>query len=447
MAKIKEKLRIGFSTGTAATAAARAALRHLLTGEAPQYVAVRLPIGIFLPVLISENRLTEDGASASVIKDGGDDPDVTHKAEIQASVRCLFAGPASNPPETAAGSAALTHGASAAAITRHEHLPPLSRGEDERSPAGGFLANSLRPGICMVAGEGIGIATKPGLPIGIGEPAVNPVPRMMLTENLTEEISHRGWNESLSGCFSKPYTALVKPHVFFPWNHPKGWLNRIRLEVTIRAPRGLELARHTLNPRLGIVGGISILGTTGLVKPFSHEAYKETIQAELSVAAATGCRSIVLSTGGKSERFARQVLKDWPEEAFVQIADFFAFALDEARQTGFEKVVLSVFFGKAVKMAQGHRYTHAHHVPLDLGPVAEQARKAGYPPGFCRDLAGANTAREVLDLLLANRAEDLIRTVAQDVLKQASRLVRDSLEMRLLLFGYDGSLLLDLEGP
>jgi cobalt-precorrin-5B (C1)-methyltransferase len=106
-----------------------------------------------------------------------------------------------------------------------------------------------------------------------------------------------------------------------------------------------------------------------------------------------------------------------------------------------------VFFGKAVKMAQGHRYTHAHTVPLDLSPLAEQAGKLGYPPGVCRGLAGANTAREALDLLLANHAEDLIRTVAQNVIEQASSLVRDPVKVRLLLFGYDGSLLFDLEGP
>ena len=228
-----------------------------------------------------------------------------------------------------------------------------------------------------------------------------------------------------------------------PFKDAADFLKHIMVAVEIRVPRGLELARRTLNPRLGIMEGISILGTTGLVKPFSHDAYRETIQAALSVAVSSGCRGILLSTGGKSERFARLILKGWPGEAFVQIADFFAFSLEAVRKSRFEAVVLSVFFGKAVKMAQGHPYTHAHAVPLDLGPLAEQARKAGYPNAFCQDLAGANTAREALDLLLANHAEDLIRTVAQNVIEQASRLVRDPVKVRLLLFGYDGSLLLD----
>lgn len=416
MARVREKLRCGFSTGTAATAAARAALRHLLAGEAPRCVAVRLPTGIFLPILIKASNLTNHGAWASVIKDGGDDPDVTHHAEIQASVKCIAAMPAHVPPE----------------------ILPIA---NESSPA------NHGSGICLVAGEGIGVVTKPGLPVRIGEPAVNPAPRMMLMENLTEELVQ--WD--VKGPWSAPFSNSNMPprnaHVFLPFNRTIHCPDEIMLEVEIRAPRGLELARHTLNPRLGIIGGISILGTTGLVKPFSHEAYKETIQAELSVAASNGCGAIVLSTGGKSERFARGMLKDWREEAFVQIADFFAFALEEARQRGFEKVVLSVFFGKAVKMAQGHRYTHAHKVPLDLGPLAEHAKKAGYPRGFCRDLAEANTAREALDLLLANHAEDLIRTVAQEVLEQASHIVRNAIPVRVFLFGYDGSLVLDLEGP
>jgi cobalt-precorrin-5B (C1)-methyltransferase len=416
MARIRGKLRCGFSTGTAATAAARAALRHLLAGEASRCVAVRLPTGIHLPILINASHVTNHGAWASVIKDGGDDPDVTHKAEILASVIYMSEKP--------------------------DHLPlEILQIMKERGPA------KRGSGICLVAGEGVGTVTKRGLPVGIGEPAVNPVPRMMLMENLTEELLQWDLKGPLSGRFANAYGVPAKPHVFLPFHRATDFQDEILVEVEIRVPRGLELARHTLNPRLGIVGGISILGTTGLVKPFSHEAYQETIQAELSVAASNGCGAIVLSTGGKSERFARERLNDWPEEAFIQIADFFAFALDEARQRRFEKVVLSLFFGKAVKMAQGHRYTHAHKVPLDLMPVAEQARRAGYPPAFCRDLGGANTAREALDLLLANRAEDLIRTVAQDVLDQASRIVRNAMTVRLFLFGYDGSLLLDLESP
>jgi cobalt-precorrin-5B (C1)-methyltransferase len=416
MSRGKGRLRCGFSTGTSVTGAARAALRFLLTGEASSVVAVRLPTGIFFPVPIKEIQLVHEGVRASVIKDAGDDPDVTHNAEFQVIIKWR-SGSARKPLRC---SCLIADNAS------------------DRSQSSG---------ICLVAGDGVGVVTKGGLPVRIGEPAVNPVPRMMLVENLSEELLRQGMAESIPAWSKHPESEPGKAHAFLPFPPSKDSLTGHFLEVEIRVPRGLELARHTLNPRLGIMGGISILGTTGIVKPFSHEAYKETIQAELSVAAASGCKGIVYSTGGKSERFARHLLTDWPEEAFVQIADFFSFALEEAHQRGFERLVLSVFFGKAVKMAQGHPYTHAHRVPLDLGRVAEQAREAGFALSFCRSLADANTAREALDLLLANRAGELIRAVGQDVLAQASRISGDSMALRLFLFGYEGNLLLDLEGP
>jgi cobalt-precorrin-5B (C1)-methyltransferase len=193
------------------------------------------------------------------------------------------------------------------------------------------------------------------------------------------------------------------------------------------------------------VGGISILGTTGIVKPFSHEAYEETIQTALSVAASGGCREVVLSTGGKSERFAREVLSGRPAEAFVQVADFFAFSVAEARRMGFAGVVHSAFFGKVVKMAQGHAYTHAHKVPLDLNPVAGLAREMGYDEDLCRELASANTARHALELLFSGGAADVVTAVARGALKESRRLAGERLSVRLLLFDYDGALLTDTD--
>lgn len=408
VARVRGSLRCGFSTGTAATASARAALRQLLAGRTAACLAVRLPSGIFFPVSIGEAYLTGQGAVATVIKDGGDDPDVTHGAVIRAKVRCWSSGAA------------------------------------EGSSTGG--SNCLS-GILLVAGEGVGVVTRPGLPIAIGEPAVNPVPRRMLAENLTEELLLWDAVEGISRGGVNPSTPPRKAAVHLPFARSADRLERLLVELEIEVPRGQEMARRTLNPRLGVMGGISILGTTGLVKPFSHDAYRETIQAALSVAASMGCRSILLSTGGKSERLARQLFPAWPDEAFVQIADFFAFALEEGRQRSFREVVLSVFFGKALKMAQGHPYTHAHTVPLDLKPLARQAEAAGYARALSCQLEQANTAREALDMLLANRAEDLIRVVGRDVLKQAAKIVGERVAVRVLIFGYGGNLLLDLEGP
>lgn len=409
----RKKLRTGFSTGTAATAAARAALRHWLTGEHSQVVAVRLPLGYFLPVRIHASDLNGEGAWAAVIKDAGDDPDVTHRAEIRVGVRLVRE-------------------------VQDQILPP----DSPCSPCASRLAPH---GIYLVAGTGVGVVTKPGLPVKVGEPAVNPGPRSMLVENLAEELRLRAPDSGFQEKSVAPGSNRHSPHAFLPFNpqntNPEGLL----LEVEIQVPRGKELARHTLNPRLGIEGGISILGTTGLVKPFSHQAYEETIQAALSVAASNGCERIVLSTGGKSERFAQALLPDWPTEAFVQIADFFAFAVQEARKMGFKLIVHSVFFGKAVKMAQGHAYTHAHKVNLDLNPLARLAEEKGHPKEFCRELASANTARHALELLLSRRETDIVHQVAEQAVEQSVRIAGKEMAVGLFLFDYDGTLLVRLD--
>lgn len=390
----KSGLRCGFSTGTAATAAATAALRCLIAGTGPDAVAVRLPLGVYLPVSIRECRNTGDQACASVIKDAGDDPDITDKTEIKASIRAV--------------ACSREHGR----------------------------------GLYLVAGKGVGTVTKPGLPVAPGEPAVNPVPRRMICDNLARELLIQ---ESAGKIVpvSDPVPQVKKEAVFLPFDLP-GNREGISLEVELEVPEGEKLARHTLNPRLGIVGGISILGTTGIVKPFSHEAYEETIQAALSVAASNGCDVVVLSTGGKSEKYARDLFPDIPVEAFVQVADFFAFAVREARRFGFKRIMHSVFFGKAVKMAQGHAYTHAHSVPMELELLAGIAGTAGYDEAFCRSLVTANTARHALEIISGRGAMDIVTAIARKAREESIRLAGEPTHVRLLLFDFNGSLLADV---
>ena len=203
------------------------------------------------------NRHGRHGArgEAVVVKDAGDDPDVTNGAEIGVRVW---------------------------------HLKAPGAGED----------------ITLLGGEGVGRVTKPGLPVAVGEPAINPVPRRMILRALRQV-----WDEI---CPGEP----------------------LRLRVEIFVPRGEELARHTLNPRLGIVGGISILGTTGLVKPFSHQAYRATIASSLRVAQAADLKHIGFSTGGKSEEHLKALLPAMPEEALVQMGDYVRFALKVAGAHG-----------------------------------------------------------------------------------------------------------------
>ncbi len=416
------ELRWGFSTGAAATAAAIAALRVLLSGRACEVVAVRLPQGIYLPVPVRDCRVEDGCGLATVIKDGGDDPDVTHGAEIRVRLRC--GRRAARGPASAGGA---------------EKAGPAVGLADPRAERG--------PGLYVIAGEGVGVATKAGLPVIPGEPAVNPVPREMLARNLADELRRAvGWGNggAASGAvIDRP----LRPHVLLPLPEIDGIGSGVLLEMEIEVPRGRDIAQHTLNPRLGVLGGISILGTSGLVKPFSHESYEETIRVSLSVAASNGCDRVVLSTGGKSERLAQGIVSGLPPEAFVQVADFFEFSVKEARRLGFTGIVHSAFFGKVVKMAQGHAYTHAHRVPMDLGAVADHARSRAHGPEFCRELASANTARQALDVLLQCGALDVVTDVARDAVEQSRRLSGGSLDVRLLLFTYDGTLLADLDVP
>ncbi|MGO8943929.1 MAG: cobalt-precorrin-5B (C(1))-methyltransferase CbiD [Syntrophobacteraceae bacterium] len=414
----KGRLRCGFSTGTAAAAAAKAALRYLITGVCADAVAVRLPSGVYLAVPVAWCSVQRGTACASVTKDGGDDPDITNGAEIRATVSILRHGPEQG-------------------------------GQAERD----------RPEILLTAGKGVGLVTKPGLPVAPGEPAINPVPRQMLSENITLELM-RSENVDLEPLFlNSPDRGISagrsaqkdRPALHLPLYTRTGPVETIKragnfsVLVEIEVPRGEELSRYTLNTRLGILGGISILGVTGLVKPFSNEAYEQTIQAAISVAASNDCDAIVLSTGGKSERFAMGLLPELPHEAFVQIADFFSFAVRKARLYGFSRIIHSVFFGKAIKMAQGHPYTHAHSVPLDLDFLAGIAHSLGHDAAHCRELASANTARHALEIIAARGSYNILDSVAQRAALQSARLAGQGAGIRLFLFDYDGRLLADVK--
>jgi cobalt-precorrin-5B (C1)-methyltransferase len=419
--KSRPALRTGFSSGTAATAAAVAALRCLVAGSSSRAIAVKLPSGVYLGIPVEACELRDAVASASVIKDGGDDPDVTNGAQITAKVALL-----PNGPEKECGQ------------------------------------NPHSPQIILCAGKGIGTVTKPGLPALAGEPAINPTPRQMISENISlellrstalalEGLQNKASDLSNSLCAKK---AALRLALHEDAKTVLGPACNFSILIEIEAPRGEELAKRTLNPRLGITGGLSILGTTGLVRPFSHEAYEQTIHAALSVASSTCAKTVVLSTGGKSERLARQRFPELGPEAFVQIADFFSFAVCEAVTLGFSRIIHSVFFGKAVKMALGFPYTHAHAAPMDLQFLATTARELGHEEQLCQRLSQANTARHGLDIIAEDGSLDIVERIARTAVKQSVRVARKAcpvgvasqnppLSIRLLLFDYDGKLLAD----
>jgi len=362
----KRRLRTGFSTGSAAAAAAKAALLSLLEDVAPPQVELTLPIGRVLRIPVEQGQRLEAGqALATVVKDAGDDPDVTHKARVSARVRLLAAG----------------------------------------------------RGVVIRGGRGVGRVTRPGLPVAVGEPAINPVPREMI-RRAVEEAWRRAGREG-------------EPAV----------------EVEISVAEGERLARRTLNPRLGILGGISILGTTGLVKPFSHEAYTATIASALDVAAAAGEQRVVFTTGGKSEKRAIKLRPELPELCFVQIADFFGFALGKAGDGRFSWVGLVSFFGKALKQAQGLEYTHAHKAPMDLGRLSGWLRQAGEEPGLCRQVAAANTARHALEILRGAGRLEAVELVGRRLVASARRFAGPGPALWVAVLDYDDTVLFEQEQP
>jgi len=357
-----KKLREGFTTGTAAAAATKGALHFLLRGSHLSPILVTLPENRMLK--LPSHRYFQEGNTSlcSVVKDGGDDPDVTHGAEIGARVRVLGA----------------TEGATE---------------------------------IVFKAGEGVGRVTKPGLPVKVGEPAINPVPRQMIQWAVEEVLDACGADKAQ------------------------------KIEVEIFVTDGEVLAEKTINPRLGIVGGISILGTTGIVRPLSHKAYRETIEAALSVARAAG-DELVFSTGGKSERFARRLLTHLPEESFVQIADFYGFSLKAAAKSGFNKITHAVFMGKLVKMAMGLHYTHASSGNMDLGIVGQIALESGESEELSGRLASANTARHSLEIMEeTGTTSKIIPSLVKKAIEVSKKHSKGKLDIHLLLFDYNGQLI------
>ncbi len=352
------QLKVGFSTGTAAAAAAQGALRELLGLPCSEAVEVSLPKGGKLTVPLLSHGSYGSRGEALVVKDGGDDPDATHGAVIGA--RVWF------------------------------------------SPADCQESETFR------GGEGVGRVTKPGLPVAVGEPAINPVPRRMLHQTTAAIRQLTGNNLPL------------------------------RFTVEIFVPQGEEIARHTLNPRLGILGGISILGTTGLVRPFSHQAYRATVVSALKVARAVGLTGVVLTTGGKSEEYLKRIIPHLSEEGFVQMGDYVGFALKTAVRLGFSHLTIGAFFGKALKMAQGFSHTHASQGLANFGELGRWTEEITGDFLLSQAVAQANTARQVLEMLPEAHKKAMVAEVGRRMLAALRKLAGPSPELATVILDLDG---------
>ncbi len=358
----RKELRHGYTTGACAAAAAKGAARMLREQRIVDEVELVLPLGELVAFRLQGQEFDENTASCFVVKDAGDDPDVTNGAEIHARVR----------------------------------RESLNR-------------TGARTMVFVDGGKGVGTVTKPGLGVSVGNPAINPVPMRMITEGVKEE-----------------FPVVCLPQVLY---------------VTISIPNGEELARKTLNARLGILGGLSILGTTGIVRPISAKAWTDTLDAALDVARACGCEMVVLSTGRTSEIVAQKAGiggEKLPEEAYVMMGDHVGYALRACARKGIHRVILAGQFAKLLKIACGHEQTHVSSSELDLRMLAEWLREMGPRSPVPGPWSRYNTARQVLEE--SGRDPALMELVCVRA-REAARRLAPSLDIKVLLAGYDSTVL------
>ncbi|WP_333652686.1 cobalt-precorrin-5B (C(1))-methyltransferase CbiD [Dissulfurispira sp.] len=368
---IEKRLRSGYTTGACAAAAAKAAALMLLGGQKTiSSVEILFPDGSRHKFRIqnSKFKIQDKTAFASVIKDAGDDPDITNGAEIIAEVRLTKQHKQVGDCPRFTGAAPVFDGAGS---------------ESGLSPTSAMI---------IKGGTGVGIATKPGLPVPVGEAAINPVPRKMIKEAVMEALQQSAiCNPQVGDC---PRFTGAAP-VFDGAGSESGLSPTSAIEITISVVDGENLAKKTLNARLGIIGGISILGTTGIVRPISSEAWTATITSSMDVARAMGHDEIVLSAGRASELSHIKRYK-LPEECYVMMGDYLEFSLLEAKRHGFRKIHLCAQWAKMLKIAMTTPQTHVRYGALDTKKAVWFLNTLGInvPQGL-----QFNTAREVFDFI------------------------------------------------
>ena len=353
-----KNLRYGYTTGSCAAAAVKGAAQMLRDQVLVDEVELTLPCGETACFRLLGGVLHDNTASCYVVKDAGDDPDVTNGAEIHATARVDF-------------------------FTRHS--------------------------IAIEGGVGIGRVTKPGLAVPVGEWAINPVPRRMIMEVIKEVFAVR--------CVPATFT------------------------FTISIPNGEELAKKTLNERLGIIGGLSILGTSGIVKPISTRAWTDTVDASIDVALACGSDTVVLSTGRTSELAVQRQLApkgELSEESFVMMGDHFGYSLRSCAGKGVPKVIVAGQFAKLVKIACGHQQTHVSSSELDLATLADWLKQSPDTAHLEPLARSANTARHLLET--SGCHQGVIELVCGKVAEACARCA-PGLSVRIFLAGYQGEML------
>ena len=345
-------LRKGYTTGSCAQGAAKAATLALLGRRSVDKVELETPSGIKILLPIIDTELGDHYARCGVVKDSGDDPDVTHGAKIYATVRF-----------------------------------------------------SDTPGVTIRGGKGVGIVTKPGLAVPVGEHAINPTPREMILREV-------------SGLLSDDQGV----------------------EVTITVPEGEVLAEKTFNPRLGIKGGISIIGTTGIVEPKSINAYKTSLSLLLEVLRAQQLETVTLVLGYVGERFCKNVLH-LPEESVIKIGDHVGYMLDQCGEKGFKEVLLVGHIGKLVKVASGQFNTHFRFGDRRIETMVDHARRCGAGQEIIEALLRETTAEATIDLLREYGMMNVFDSIAREVALRVKHRVGEKFRIRCILLSLKGDIL------
>lgn len=356
--KKESNLRTGYTTGTAVTAAAVAGIYALYAKMVQSKVAVEAPAGR-IEVPLNSVFYGDDMAEVSVIKDGGDDPDCTHGLKIVATV--------------------------------------FRQGEEKDE--GKVTVLNISSTVKFYTGEGIGIVTKEGLPVKVGEPAVNPVPRKMLKENVEKLVKTLGIKESPA--------------------------------IILSVPEGRKVAMHTLNEKLGVVKGISILGSTGIVNPVSLDAFTTTIDLSLNIAKKKKLNEVVLCFGRTSEEGARALL-GYSEEAYIMMGDFFRYALDRAVNKGFN-VILAGQPAKIFKAALEVENTNVKYGVFSPQQISELLKRLSLEERYIRKLSKANTARHLYEIVEKEKIIGLWERLV--------KYISERYKIKVLLFSYSGELL------
>lgn len=353
-------LKSGYTTGACATAAAKAALLALLSRKEQTESQITLPSGEQITLPVAYTEWAGCSATCTVIKESGDDPDVTNHSRIRVTVQLS--------------------------------LEASGCDDTER--------------VIFQAGEGVGTVTLPGLGLKVGGPAINATPRKMIRQELIPLLP-------------SPDSVAI---------------------VTVSVPGGEELAKRTFNPKLGIIGGISIIGTSGIVRPFSSDAFIASIRKEASVAKAIGCETLVINSGAKSERYLRSLYASLPPQSFVHYGNFIGETLKIAADLGFKQVILGIMIGKAVKLAEGFLDTHSKKVVMNKGFLQDVAKEAKCEEATVDAINRITLARELWELLTEKDQNRFFPLLLQKCKSYCAPILPDG-ELTLLLISEEGKVL------